>query len=220
MAFADETLGDGVLDRLARVEQAHRVGDARAGAADLLGDLLLGQLELAHEASEGVGLLERVEVGALDVLHERQLQLLPVGRRAADDGRDAGQAGDPRGAQASLAGDEPVAVDRLLHDDRLEDAVGLDAAGQRLERFLFRVRSRLGRIQRDLLDRDLHRGWTGRTLRDERRETAAEPAGPSAEAGHAAPRCRRSRVRQGQLAIEGTSTVRPCRLRYSWATRR
>ena len=98
VALADEALRDGVLDRLARVEQAHRVGDARTGAADLLGDLLLGQPELAHEAPEGARFLERVEVGPLDVLDEGQLQLLAVGCGAPDDGRDAREAGEARGA--------------------------------------------------------------------------------------------------------------------------
>ena len=58
------------------------------------------------------GLLDRVEVGALEVLDERELELVPVGE-LADDGRDPLQPGHLRGAHASLAGDELVALEGL-----------------------------------------------------------------------------------------------------------
>ncbi len=68
------------------------------------------------------GRLDRVEILALEVLDQRELELVAVGE-LADDGRDALEPGRWRGPQPALAGDELVAVDRLGHEDRLEDAV-------------------------------------------------------------------------------------------------
>ena len=64
--------------------------------------------------------LDRVEVLALEVLDERDLQLGLV-IELADDRRDALEPGRGGGAQPPLAGDQPVAVDRLGDEDRLED---------------------------------------------------------------------------------------------------
>ena len=72
----------------------------------------------------------RVEVLALEVLDERELELIAIGE-LADDGRDAIEAGGLCRAQPPLAGDELVAVDRLGDEDRLEDAVLRDARVQR-----------------------------------------------------------------------------------------
>ena len=108
---------------------------AIAAASDRhAGHLLLGQPELVDELPEGAGLVERVEVGALEVLDQRPGQL---GCSSAS-GRRAGMvaAGDLRGAQATLAGDEPIARRRLGHQDRLEHAVFGDARGERLELLL------------------------------------------------------------------------------------
>ena len=78
--------------------------------------------ELVDELAVGARRLDRVEVLALEVLDERELELLAIGE-LADDRRDALQAGEPRGADAALAGDELVAVDRLGDEDRLDHAV-------------------------------------------------------------------------------------------------
>ena len=71
---------------------------------------LLGQPELLDQLAVGVRLVDRVEVGALHVLDERELELLAI-RELADERRDPLEADDPRRADAPLAGDELVAVD-------------------------------------------------------------------------------------------------------------
>ena len=122
VALGQPAVGDRGLDAGREVEQPQRVGDRRAGAPDARRDLVLAEPELLDELAVGVGRLERVEVLALEVLDERELELLAVGE-LADDGRDALEAGGLGGAEAPLAGDELVAVDRLGDEDRLEDAV-------------------------------------------------------------------------------------------------
>ena len=80
------------------VEQPERVGDGRPGPPDPLGDLVLGEPELVDQLAVGERLLDRVEVGALDVLDEGELELVAVGE-LADERRDPLEAGQRRGAQ-------------------------------------------------------------------------------------------------------------------------
>jgi hypothetical protein len=68
------------------------------------------------------------------------LELLPVGE-LTHDRRNALETGGLGGAEASLARDEPVAVDRLGDEDRLEDAVLDDALGQRRQVLLIETLS-------------------------------------------------------------------------------
>ena len=132
VALADPPLGDGVLD--ARSSSSRRRVFAtvdRARPTRVASSSWLNA-ELVDQLAVGVRLLDRVEVRALEVLDERQLELLAIGE-LADDRRDALQAGQPRGADAALAGDELVAVEGLGDEDRLDDAVLADARGERLE---------------------------------------------------------------------------------------
>ena len=95
-----------------------------------VGDLLMGEPELVDQPPEAMRRLDRIEVLALQVLDERQLEPLLV-VEVADDRRDAVQTGRRRRADAPLAGDELVAVEGLRHEDRLEDAVLADAGDER-----------------------------------------------------------------------------------------
>ena len=155
------------------VEQAERVGDGRARLADPLGDPLLGQAELVDELAIGERLVDRIEVRALDVLDERDLELIAVGE-LADERGDPLEAGEARRADAALAGDQLVAVEGLRDEDRLEDAVLADARGELLEARVVHVATRLVRVGRDPRERDVDDGRGARgPLRDERREPAA-----------------------------------------------
>ena len=148
------------------VEQAERVRDGRSGAADARRDVVLAEPELVDQLAVGLGRLERVEVLALEVLDEGELELLAIGE-LADDRRDAVEAGRLRGAQPPLAGDELVAVDRLGDEDRLEDAVLGDARGQRREALGVEPLARLVRVRRD----------------PRRSRSRSTPAGPGCAAG-------------------------------------
>ena len=76
-------VGHEVLDRRRELEQAQGVGDRRAALADPLGDLLLGELEVLDQLLVGRGLLERVEVLAVEVLDQRLLERRRRRRRRA-----------------------------------------------------------------------------------------------------------------------------------------
>ena len=167
------------------LEQAEGVRDGRAGAPDAGREVLLGERELVHQLAIGAGRLHRVEVLALEVLDEGELELLPVGE-LPNDRRDALQAGHAGCANAPLAGDELVAVDRLGDEDRLDHAVLADALGEAREGVVVHPQARLARVLADPRERDLDRaGGRRRTLRDEGGEAAAEALRAVAADGHA-----------------------------------
>ena len=69
--------------RLGQGQQPQQVGDVAAALAERLGQPLLGVAEAVHQLAVALRLLERVEVGALDVLDDRELEHLGVGERRA-----------------------------------------------------------------------------------------------------------------------------------------
>ena len=70
----DATFLEKILDRLFELEQANRVGDCGAVFAGAVGDLFLRQVKFVDEALKCVGLLDGVEIFALEVFHQRHLQ--------------------------------------------------------------------------------------------------------------------------------------------------
>src|SRR5919198_6075355 len=93
------------LDLLGQPQQAERVRDRAAVPADPPSELLLRPAELAEELFIGLGLVDRVEVFSKQVLDERKLEALGVGR-VADDRRNALEADLSRGAPAAFARDQ------------------------------------------------------------------------------------------------------------------
>src|SRR5687767_5371208 len=132
----------------------------------------------------GVRLFDRVQVFALDVLDERNLQGVAVGERLFDDDRDHSKAGLLRGAEAALAGDEAVFVVAGTGDDEgLDDAVLANAAGEVLDRGVVEGPPRLVGVRRDLFDGNVRQSrrhlWSGgrfgrRLAGDEGAEAATE----------------------------------------------
>jgi len=115
------------LDAAGEREQPQQVGHRRAILADRLCHLRLRQPEIVHELLVALGLFHRVEVGALEVLDERQSEERLV-VEDLDDRRDLGPAEPSGGTETPLAGDELVALStrRRPHGDRLQQAVGLE----------------------------------------------------------------------------------------------
>ncbi len=97
-----------VLKRFLQLEQTQGVGHCCAVFAGAIGHVLLRQLEFTHKTLKGARLLNGVEVFALDVLNERDLQCLGLGN-LADDGRDAREASALSGSPAALAGNQLIA---------------------------------------------------------------------------------------------------------------
>src|SRR6188472_3742527 len=91
-------------------QHSQQICDRRAVFSYDVGHLLLRQSELVDEPLVALGLLERVEIGALEILDERQGEHRPV-VEVSDDGGDLGPAEPADRAQATLTSDElPLAV--------------------------------------------------------------------------------------------------------------
>jgi hypothetical protein len=100
----------------------------------------------------------------LDVLDECHFELVAA-RELADDGWYPGQAGDASGTQPPFACDELVAIQRLVDQDRLKDAVLDDAGRETLERLVVDQLARLVGVGTDLVEREIRRGGQGRSSR-------------------------------------------------------
>jgi hypothetical protein len=144
------------LRRGRQLQQAQRVGDVHAALAHELGHLGLGAAMSFDERAVALGLLDRREVGALDILDDGDLEALGVGKLAHQRRHDA-QAGGLRGPPAALAGDdlELARVHRGPHQDRLQDPLGAHRGRQLLELGLIKAAAGLVRIRADRLDGDL-----------------------------------------------------------------
>ena len=132
VAHAEQPLVDQLLDRLGQFQQAQQVADGDAGAADRLGHLHVGQLELVDQALQGHRLFQRVEVLALDVLDQRDRRR-GLAVDVLDHRRDRIQPGDLRRAPAPLAGDQFEVTALAAHHDRLHHALGADGFRQFVE---------------------------------------------------------------------------------------
>ena len=88
-------------------QEPQQVGDVAPALAESLGQPLLGVAEAVHQLAIALRLLERVEVGALDVLDDGELQHLGV-VEVSEDRRQRVDAGELRRPPAPLAGDDLV----------------------------------------------------------------------------------------------------------------
>ena len=135
---------------------------------------------LTEQVLERLGLFDRVQVFALDVLHQRQGDGLAV-VHVAHHHRNALQAGALRGSPAPFPGDDLEAA-RLApaHDDGFDDALGANGLRQFLDAFLAEPRARLAGAAKQLVNGQF-RGIEGRVdaghgLRQQRVESLAESA--------------------------------------------
>ena len=108
MALADLPLLDGVLKELWRREGPERVGHRGPRFAKPLRELLLGEVVRLHEELVCARGLDRVEVGALKVLDEGELEAVP--HVLAHDGRNGRLARDARREDTTMARDELESV--------------------------------------------------------------------------------------------------------------
>jgi hypothetical protein len=84
---------------------------------------------IGGEAAISLRLLDRVEIGALDVLDQRDLERLGLAELAHDSG-DLVEVCPLRGSPAPLAGDDLEAVAVGADHDRLDDSALLDRGGE------------------------------------------------------------------------------------------
>jgi len=119
-------------------------------------ELGLGVVELVHQALVALGLLDGVEVAALDVLEHRVFERGAV-VDLDDDHRHLVQAGHLGRSPAPLAGDDLVAVRKPgqgPHHDRLDDAALADRRGEAGE-VGPEALARVARVRAQELDRHL-----------------------------------------------------------------
>ena len=146
---------DGLLDRVGELEKAEVVRDRRSPETHPLGDGFLRQLQPIHHLPEPTRPFDRVEVLALEVLDEGELEHVVVGDLRPDDGRNGPQSGFAGRAPASLPRDELVAVFDLPNDHRLEDAVVQDALPELIDCRRPEVHAGLVRVGSDRVEFDL-----------------------------------------------------------------
>ena len=185
--------------RLGQGQQPQQVGDVAAALAERLGQPLLGVAEAVHQLPVALRLLERVEVGALHVLDDRQLEHLGVGERAHHR-RQRMHAGELRRPPAALAGDDLVVAgdDRVrAQDQRLDHALLADRGREVGEFLLVEVAAAAGS------------GWRGcgRSARCRPGPSAPRPATPRRHWQH-----RRWRRRRAAPRDRVRDPCVPCRL--------
>ena len=167
VAGAQRVVAQHRLHRLGQVQKAQDVRDVAAALVQRLGQLFLRVTETVHQLAVRGGLLDGVQVGALDVLDDRDLEHLGVGK-VADDHRKVVQLGDLGRAPAAFAGDDlekPAAIRVRADDERLQDAARADGVRELLQKLGLEVAARLVGVGDQLLDGDalgLRRGAVGR----------------------------------------------------------
>src|SRR5262245_25656575 len=173
MTLADPFLDERFLHARVEVEQPQGVRDRRLRAANPARDLVVGEAELGDQGPVRGRGLDRAEVGPLEVLDQGHLELVAVGE-LSDHGRDPVEPGESSGTEATLAGDELVAVERLRHEDRLQHAVLADAGRKGLELIGAEALPRLTGVRLDPGDRDLGDPRRLLSLRDQGGEAATQ----------------------------------------------
>src|SRR6185312_3389845 len=138
-----------------QLKQPQRIRNGHTALANATRSLFLGESVLLNEATVGHRLLDRIEVGALDVFDERQFQQLRI-RGLADDDGDRFEPSKPGGLEPALARDEAVAAVFIDADhERLDDAVFADGIGKLAQLLRFEVRAWLFGIRRNEVDVEL-----------------------------------------------------------------
>ena len=145
---------------LRQLQQPHVVGDRRSILADGLGNFFLRHVEVGAQLLVRGGLIDGIEIFALDVFDERHLEQLRVSSSGhlLDDDRYPRQTRALRGAPAALAGDDAIAIGDLADHDRLNDAVGPDGLGQLVEACVLEAMTRLMLVGRNPIDVHFRRG--------------------------------------------------------------
>src|SRR5262245_40729282 len=121
MTGGESPRSDQILDVRRKPQQSKAVGDGGAFSADPLGDRFLREVEVVCERSESLGLLDRIELRALDVLDEGQLERTPR-LHLLNHGGNLRQSGHARRAPTAFTRDDLVPGARLPQQDRLQEA--------------------------------------------------------------------------------------------------
>ncbi len=174
LAATQAALAQQVLHLGGQLQQAQRIGHGGATLADALPDGLMRQAEALAQAAVRLGLFDGVEIGALQILDQGELQHLLVAVDLAHHDRHLGQAGALRRAPATLAGDDHEALAVRRHDQRLHDALDADRLRELRQAGVVEVGSRLIAVRLEVAHRN--RVEAESLGLEERIEAAAEAA--------------------------------------------
>src|SRR5262249_26121000 len=152
---------------------------ANPRTADALGYAGLGQTEFVDELAIGDRFFERRQVGAHDVLDQRELQHR-LRCRLFDDNGDDGEVRQPGCPPAPLPGNQGKAVAflRAADDEGLDDAVDANRVGELLKFGGVETGPRLVRVRGDRVDVDVEGRVPRFALRvggNQGAKTAAQP---------------------------------------------
>ena len=171
---SDASIFNQVLDRLFKLQEADGVRNGGSVFAGAVGNILLSELEIGHQAFKCPRLLEGIEILALNIFNQGDLERLRL-RDLADDCGNARQTRALRRSPAALAGNELIAGPVRAQDERLDYAARADRARQLLERLFTKSRPWLIRAWVDQVDvhlvrarqcgRDCNRGGASLRLR-------------------------------------------------------
>ena len=155
MPLGDLPFNDSVLKSLGRCKGSQHVGDGRSGFAQSLSELLLGEVIRFHQELVRARGLDRVQIGALEVLDERELEAIPY--LVTHYRWDRGFPGESGREDAPMAGDKLVASAVRRYHNRLQNAVARDGRRELGKAFGVESRPRLMTIRPYKLKWDLAR---------------------------------------------------------------
>ena len=202
-----------------QAQQAQRVAHLRPAAADPRRELVLGAAEVVEHLLVGRRLLQRVELGAVQVLEQGVAQQDVVGGLAHDRRGSRSRPASRPARQRRSPGHELVVrsvgagVGRRAHHDRLQQPDLADRVDQLGERVLVEDRARLARVGPDVVERQLGVAGAG----DDLQVVAAMGLG-AADAARLPRRARSRRVGAGRSPPEGMSAPRPRPSPRRWFT--
>ena len=162
MAGREEAVLDLRPDLRRELQEADRVRDRRPVLSDPLGDLVLRHPELVLQVPVRLRLLHRRQVPPLDVLDERDEEVVAILEPLPDEDRDAGEAGEARRPDAALARQDPEPVAVAGDEDRLEDPRLLDRPRQLLDPVVVEPAARLLAVRLEVVEVDHLDGGPGR----------------------------------------------------------
>src|SRR6185437_9712146 len=134
-----------LLDIFWELQETKRIGEVAAALADDLGEILLRVAVAVHKQLVALAFLDCVQVLALDVLDDGDLDRLLV-RQRADDHWHFVQSGELSGPPAPLAGDDLEGLrvhGRRPDHERLHKPALADRAGKLLELCLGKIPPRI-----------------------------------------------------------------------------
>ncbi len=153
------------------------VGDRGSRLADPRRNLLLRQLEVLLQRAVGLGLFHRIEVGALEVFDQGELEKLAVVAHLTHHHGHHGEARALRCTPSPLSGDNRISpFSCRTYDQWLDHPLGSDRGRKLLELGIVELGSRLQAIGVDLGDGQASCRLGGLAWRNQGGKTASESA--------------------------------------------